>query len=111
MKQTIVIDKSMSLSQGKIISQASHASLEAALNADEKVRKEWREKGAKKIVLDLGSDSFDDLRDQAMNEDLPFFLVRDAGKTETEPGTTTALGIGPAEETLVDNVTGNLETV
>ena len=42
---------------------------------------------------------------------MPHKLVEDAGRTELEPGTQTALGIGPARPAEIDTVTGDLNTL
>ena len=39
---------------------------------------------------------------------LPYYLVRDAGKTELEPDTATVLGIGPGPDDAINELTGEL---
>jgi peptidyl-tRNA hydrolase, PTH2 family len=39
---------------------------------------------------------------------LPFFVVADAGHTQVARGSLTVLAIGPAPESLVNQVTGSL---
>ncbi|OTF74079.1 peptidyl-tRNA hydrolase 2, mitochondrial-like protein [Euroglyphus maynei] len=36
-------------------------------------------------------------------------LIRDAGRTQVESGTKTAIAIGPAKGSLIDQVTGHLK--
>ena len=40
---------------------------------------------------------------------LPCALIKDAGRTQIEPGTITALGIGPALESDIDKYTKDLK--
>lgn len=108
-KQAIVLNDKIEISTGKKISQGCHASLSSYKEAEEETRERWEEQGAKKVVLKSGD--LQELSARAGELDIPYYLVKDAGLTEIEPGTVTALGVGPAEEKLIDKVTGQLELV
>jgi PTH2 family peptidyl-tRNA hydrolase len=72
-------------------------------------RSEWKSGGQKKVVLKgAGESELQRLADEARREGLPYALVRDAGHTQLEPGTLTALAVGPDAENVVDKVTGDL---
>ena len=109
-KQIIVVRNDLKLSKGKLSVQVAHASIEAYKKIDEKTRKAWENGGAKKVVVKV-----DDLKQllevkkKCHEMGLPCALIRDAGKTEIEPGTTTVLGIGPCKESDVDKITGKLK--
>ena len=83
MKQAIVARADLGMGEGKLAAQVAHASLSAFQDAPTKARKDWQGEGQTKIV-------------------------RDAGRTQLEPGTVTALAVGPAEDDAVDAVTGDL---
>lgn len=108
-KQVIVIRKDLKLSPGKLSVQVAHASEKAASHTDTKILNTWRNEGAKKVVLraDSEGDLFR-LHEKARNAGLPTGLIKDAGLTEIKPGTTTALGIGPALSSEIDKLTGSL---
>ncbi len=110
-KQALVLRKDLEVSTGKMISQACHASLEAYRKAGSDSRSSWEDEGSKKVVLEAPGEEFQELAGKARREDIPVYLVSDAGLTEVDPGTETALGIGPAEENKIDRVTGELELV
>nr|EGQ40669.1 MAG: peptidyl-tRNA hydrolase [Candidatus Nanosalinarum sp. J07AB56] len=99
------------MSQGKMAAQVAHASLSAYRKASKKQTTEWREVGEKKVVLRSPENGLEPLRREAERADLPHHLVKDAGMTELEPGTETALGIGPAKAAEIDTVTGELNTL
>lgn len=109
LKQVIVVGGDLDLPAGKLASQVAHASLEAALRAGETCDA-WRESGGKKVVVRCSdASSLSTLQGECDRLGIPCYLVCDAGHTVVEPGTETALGVGPERERLVDKVTGGLE--
>jgi PTH2 family peptidyl-tRNA hydrolase len=109
-KQVIAVRKDLKLSRGKLAVQVAHASLEAFSHAKSGVRESWESEGSKKVVVKVdGLRELQELHRKARSYKLPCAIIRDAGRTEVEPGTVTALGIGPAEEGDIDRLTGNLK--
>lgn len=110
MKQVIVLRTDIGMSNGKMIAQACHASVGSYRNADSGARNDWETSGAKKVALKAeGEDALMDLFKQARAHGIPGYVVKDAGETELEPGTVTALGLGPASDETVDKVTKELQ--
>jgi PTH2 family peptidyl-tRNA hydrolase len=110
LKQIIVIRNDLEMSAGKMAAQACHASIGSYEKTPEAIIKAWRGEGQKKVVLEVNSNS--DLRKlykKAKELEVPCFLVKDAGLTELEPGTTTALGIGPEKEEMINKITGSVK--
>ena len=111
-KQVLVVREDLDISEGKRAVQVAHGAVGAALEARErhtKWYKEWLREGQRKVVVrtrDLAE--LRALHERAKSMNLPCILIEDAGLTEVPPGTTTCLGIGPAPEALVDQVTGRL---
>ncbi|MFB6199713.1 MAG: peptidyl-tRNA hydrolase Pth2 [Candidatus Nanohaloarchaea archaeon] len=110
-KQVIVLDEGLEMSKGKMIAQACHASLKAYKKAETDSVEQWERSGSKKVALKLGGRSLEDLYTQARNKKISAAMVKDAGETELKPGTKTALAIGPAEESKIDEITGELELI
>ena len=113
MKQVIVMRKDLQLGKGKLAAHAAHASISAYRNALESHKAEvrdWIASGEKKVVVCVNSESeILELFEKVKRAKLPCALIRDAGLTQISPGTITALGIGPADEDKIDNVTGELK--
>ncbi|MBN2203369.1 MAG: peptidyl-tRNA hydrolase [Candidatus Aenigmarchaeota archaeon] len=110
MKQAIVIRNDLKMEKGKIAAQASHASISAFLEAEKKKSDAWLKQGMKKIVLKVDSEK--ELLSMCRNakaENLPCVIITDAGLTQVEPGTVTALGIGPDNDAIIDKVTSKLK--
>jgi PTH2 family peptidyl-tRNA hydrolase len=109
MKQVIVVRMDIGMGKGKLAAQVAHASLSAYEDTDTKTRRAWKGGGQKKVVVKASSErELFELADVAERKGLPTAIVRDAGHTQLEPGTVTALAVGPGEDNVVDNVTGDL---
>lgn len=107
-KQAIILTEKEEMTKGKMIAQACHASLTAYERATEEKQQKWKQQGQKKIILDIGDKKLEEIHQQAKTTDVPASLVKDAGKTQLDPGTKTAVGIGPDKEQRIDNITGQL---
>ena len=109
-KQAIVVRSDLGMGKGKIAAQCAHASLMAYELAPVAARNSWKDSGTPKIVLKVDSENeLLRLFTHAKNSNLPVSLVRDAGRTQIEAGSATAVAIGPAKEADVDAVTGKLK--
>jgi PTH2 family peptidyl-tRNA hydrolase len=110
-KQAILLREDLEMSTGKMITQACHASLKAYQTADSEIRSEWESQGEKKVILGVDGEKMQQKKRELEVSGLSFSAVKDAGKTELEPGTETALSVGPAEESEIDTVTGELKLI
>ena len=109
MKQAIVARGDIGMSPGKLAAQVAHASLMAVERADDRAVSEWKRGGQKKVVLKAGNErTLFELKETAAAAGLPAAIVRDAGHTQLDPGTVTALAIGPGGDDAIDAVTGEL---
>ncbi len=107
-KQAILLRKDLEMSTGKLVAQGSHASLGAYQQSGSDERDSWVSQGQKKIVLEASEKQLKNKMQKAEEMNITYFKVKDAGHTEVEPGTVTALGIGPAEEKKLDKITSDL---
>lgn len=109
-KQVIIIRKDLKLSKGKIAAQCAHASLDAYKKSDQSTREKWEAEGMKKVVLKVNN--LRELRNvyaSALKMNLPACIIKDAGRTEIQRGTITAVGIGPDKEEAIDKITKHLK--
>lgn len=111
-KQALVARQDLGMGRGKIVVQCCHASVSAAEQARTEYRDWWRawiQEGQCKIALKVKDlDCVLKLEREAKAANLPFYLVRDQGLTQVEPGTITCLGIGPAPAEILEPLTVEL---
>ena len=112
-KMVVVTRMDLRLSQGKLAAQVAHAAVACSLGTKKKNPKwfnKWQNEGAKKVVLKVVSEEdFFPLREKAEELKMTAHIITDAGHTEIPAGTITVLGIGPAPDNIIDQVTGDLE--
>ena len=111
-KQVIVVRTDLDMGKGKIAAQVGHAFVMGA----EHVRKsnpEWFSiwwNGQEKVVLKVVNlKELEEIKQSAIEFDLPWSEITDAGHTQIAPGTTTCISIGPAPEEKIDKITGDLK--
>lgn len=108
-KQALVLRSDLDLSPGKAAAQASHVAVYATNRADDEVQQAWLDSSGMKVTLAAENEShIRELQKDADSRGLPTSVIADEGRTEIDPGTVTALAIGPAPPDEVDAVTGNL---
>lgn len=126
-KQIIVLRKDLNMRKGKIAAQAAHASLAVFFNMMKNHPKSQAQTGhfemevTNKFMLDWMNGHFTKigvyvnseaellvLYEQAQAAGLPCALIKDAGFTEFNEPTFTALGIGPDDPEKIDQITGHL---
>jgi len=110
MKLVLVVRTDLGMGRGKIAAQVAHAAVAAALaglgSADLAA---WLRDGQPKVVLRVpGLGELDEIAAQARAAGLPVEIIRDAGRTQLEPGTATCCAVGPAEAARIDAVTAAL---
>lgn len=112
-KMVIVARRDLKLSTGKLAVQVAHAAVNCAFSTkknNSKWFKKWQDEGAKKVVVAVErEDEFYPLIEKAKKLNITFSLIEDAGRTEIPSGTKTVLGIGPAPNNIIDQVTGGLK--
>ncbi len=111
-KQVIVVRTDLEMGKGKIAAQVGHAWVLGAENV-RRSNPDWFDewgKGQEKIVVKVTSlKELENVKKHAIDLNLPWSEVTDAGHTQIEPGTTTCISIGPAPSELIDKITGNLK--
>ena len=108
-KQCLVIRGDIRMSCGKISAQAAHAAVAAFERCDRETRERWLAEGQKKVVLKVKDErALHELKLLAEAQGIAAALIEDAGLTELPPGTTTALGLGPAKTEEMDRITADL---
>jgi len=110
MKQVIVIPMNLKMGKGKMVAQGAHASIAAYLKAGFLARKKWAATGMKKVVVKVKDEKeLLEIQRAAEKRKIPNAIIIDRGLTQVEPGTITALGIGPDEDEKIDEITGKLK--
>lgn len=109
-KQVLVMRDDLGMSPGKLAAQTAHASIAAYDVATPECIDEWKRHGVTKVVLRVGSETgLLKIYKASVAAYLPTSLICDEGRTEVTPGSITGVGIGPAPEEEINEITGKLQ--
>ena len=126
MKQVIVVRKDLNMRKGKIASQVAHASLKVFFDRivnsstlDQNTfytfqtntyEKEWIEGSFAKICVSVNSETeLEEIYNKALELKIPCSLIIDEGRTEFNGvATKTTVAIGPADNDIINSITGKL---
>ncbi|KAG5438817.1 hypothetical protein PCANB_002537 [Pneumocystis canis] len=101
------------MGKGKVASQCSHAAISCykkLIHKNPKIIKFWEAYGQPKIVLQVKTETeFKNLYIHAKSLGITSCIIRDAGRTQIEPNSTTVIGIGPGPKSIIDQITGHLK--
>jgi len=109
-KQAIILRKDLKMGCGKACAQSAHASNLAAKHCPTQIVDEWDDAGYHKVVLAVNSkEELERIFLNAVHVHLPCSIIEDFGLTQLEPGTKTAVGIGPARVEDINKIVGHLK--
>lgn len=101
-KIAIIIPEKVRMSAGKLASQAVHAALRVGLRVD------YSRHVPICVVLSASGHKMSQLVQKCDYYRIPYSFQMDAGYTEVDEGTVTAMAIGPAPESVVNMITERL---
>ncbi|XP_055859110.1 peptidyl-tRNA hydrolase 2, mitochondrial [Episyrphus balteatus] len=112
-KLALLVRADIKMSKGKTAAQCSHASIlcyQRSQKVNASALESWCIWGQPKIVLKVDSlEEILQIRDEAHKANVVAEIVKDAGRTQLEPGTATVLGIGPDEGEKIDKLVRHLK--
>jgi peptidyl-tRNA hydrolase, PTH2 family len=108
-KQVIVVNQELHLPKGKLAAQVAHGAVAAFLYAAPAYQQAWLEEGMPKVVVAISSTAaLLELEQRAVQAGIAHCLIEDAGRTVVPAGTVTCLGLGPAPDEQIDQLTREL---
>lgn len=107
---SVVINKDLNMSKGKVLSQFGHAidSLHEKLVEYPELVQQWRNSGSAKIALKGTQDELNKIYEECKKNGLIYARVFDAGRTQVMAGSFTVIAVGPATKKQLENVTSHL---
>lgn len=113
-KMVIVVRTDIPMGKGKIAAQCAHAAVSCCQKVTstkyQQAFNSWLLLGQPKIILQISNEeSILNLAKNAHKAKLPFAVIKDAGRTQLQPGTITVIGIGPAPKEHIDIITSSLK--
>lgn len=109
-KQILIVRTDLKMGKGKIAAQCCHGAIGAyKKSSKDKIRK-WENDAYGKVILKVKTlDELTELKKLADKKGIANYLVVDAGRTQIPTSSVTVLALGPDEDEIIDEVTGDLK--
>ncbi|KAL3136929.1 hypothetical protein ABBQ32_006535 [Trebouxia sp. C0010 RCD-2024] len=112
LKMILVVNKELGMRAGKVAAQCAHAAVgvvEHVRKHNQPLLRQWEQYGAAKVAVKCPKQAeMMQIKAQAREEGIPFYLVTDAGRTQIAAGSQTVLALGPWAKSRLDKLTGHL---
>ena len=96
--------------KGKISCLCCHGSIGAYKKSPADKIKKWENEAYAKVVLKVQTlEELTELKKAADKKGIANYLVVDAGRTQIPTSSVTVLALGPDEDKIIDEVTGDLK--
>ena len=106
----MVVRTDLKMGKGKIAAQCCHASIGSYKKTDSYKIRKWENEAYAKVVCKVPSlDDLIEIKKLAEQKGISNYMVVDAGRTQIPTSTVTVLGLGPDEDEIMDEVTGDLK--
>jgi len=110
MKQIMIVRTDLKMGKGKIAAQCCHGAIGAYKKSPSNKIKKWENEAYAKVVLKVKTlEELNELKNLADKKGIANYLVVDAGKTQIPTSTVTVLALGPDEDGILDELTGDLK--
>ena len=110
MKQAMIVRTDLKMGKGKIAAQCCHGAIGAYKKSPQDKIRKWENEAYAKVVLKVKTkDELLELKKLADQNGISSYLVVDAGRTQIPTSSVTVLALGPDEDKIIDEVTGDLK--
>ena len=110
MKQAMIVRTDLKMGKGKIAAQCCHGAIGSYKKSPQDKIRKWENEAYAKVVLKVKTlEEITALKKLADENGIANYLVVDAGRTQIPTSSVTVLALGPDEDDIIDEVTGNLK--
>ena len=110
MKQIMVVRTDLKMKKGKIAAQCCHGAIGAYKKSPSDKIKKWENEAYGKVVLKVKTlEELNEIKKLADKKGVVNYMVVDAGKTQIPASSVTVLALGPDEDEILDEITGDLK--
>lgn len=110
MKQVMVVRTDLKMRKGKIAAQCCHGAIGAYKKSPQDKIRKWESGAYAKVVLKVQTlEELTDLKKRADEKGIVNYLVVDAGRTQVPTSSVTVLALGPDDDEILDELTGDLK--